>query len=282
MSDLSSLQADLTDLGRCPDEDIPLGGTALLLASRYHEGLDLGRYHQHLLKISADVRQRAYDLVQAGADDSAHTRIAALKHVISDQLGYRGNKDNYDDLQNADLICVIDQRKGLPIALSILALEASRAQKWDVEGLNFPGHFLLRIEHLGTRLIFDPFDNFKILEAPDLRALLKAINGAKAELSASYYMPAGNRDILIRLQNNIKLRQVEAEDYAGALETVELMRLLAPDENRLLFDAGVLYARTGKRQQAIVALEGYIIAAPNPDDRYDAQQLLQNLIDSPL
>lgn len=282
MTSSPTLLDDLTDLGHRADEDIPLGDTALLMASRYHEGLDLGRYRQHLLKISADVRQRAYDLAQAGADDSAHTRIAALKHVISDQLGYRGNKDNYDDLQNADLICVIDQRKGLPIALSILALEAGRAQKWNVEGLNFPGHFLLRLEYQGTRLIFDPFDSFRILEAPDLRALLKEVNGKNAELSAAYYTPAGNRDILIRLQNNIKLRQVEAEDYAGALETVEIMRLLAPQENRLLFDAGVLYARTAQRQKAIDALDAYIKAAPTPGDRQDARILLQNLIDSPV
>jgi regulator of sirC expression with transglutaminase-like and TPR domain len=129
-------------------------------------------------------------------------------------------------------------------------------------------------------LIFDPFNQFTILGAPDLRSLIKLIAGQEAELSSSFYQAASNRDILIRLQNNIKLRQIEAENYGAALETVEVMRLLAPGEIRLLLDAGVLYARTGRRQEAISALEEYIKNAPTPEDRNDARQLLQNLRDS--
>jgi regulator of sirC expression with transglutaminase-like and TPR domain len=178
------------------------------------------------------------------------------------------------------MVCVIDQRKGLPIALAILTLEAGRAQDWIIDGLNFPGHFLLRLEYQGTRLIFDPFNQFTVLSAPDLRNLIKLVAGEEAELSSSFYQAASNRDILIRLQNNIKLRQVEAEDYEAALETVEVMRLFAPDETRLLLDAGVLYARTGRKQDAIKVLEEYIKNAPTPEDRYDARQLLQNLHDS--
>lgn len=270
----------LTELGRQPDHDLPLSETALLLSSLAHPGLNMDRYAQHLRVLATDVAQRYRDLMQAGADDTAETRVAALKHIIADKHGYCGDKDHYDNLQNADLARVIDQRKGLPIALAILALEAGRAQEWHIDGLNFPGHFLLRLEHQGTRLIFDPFNQFTILGAPDLRSLIKLIAGQEAELSSSFYQAASNRDILIRLQNNIKLRQIEAENYGAALETVEVMRLIAPGEVRLLLDAGVLYARTGRGQDAIDALEDYIKNAPTPEDRYDARQLLQNLRDS--
>lgn len=270
----------LTELGRRDDDDIALADTALLLSALARPGLDTDRYRHHVQKLGLDVRQRFHDLLQAGADDSPQTRIAALKHVISDQYGYVGSMDQFDDLENADLARVIDQRRGLPIALSILALEAGRAQGWMLEGLNFPGHFLVRIEHEGARLIFDPFSQFRILEAPDLRALIKEVAGDNAELSAAYYQSASNRDILVRLQNNIKLRQVEAEDYAGALATVETMRLFAPREVRLLLDAGVLYAKTGQKLKAIGVLEDYIRQAPSHRDRQDAQLLLLNLRDS--
>lgn len=271
--------AQLTELGQQPDEAVKLGATALLLSSITHPGLDLTRYAEHFKLVAADVKQRHYDLLQAGANDDAETRIAALKHVIADQYGYDGDKDRFNNPQNADMVCVIDQRKGLPIALAILTIEAARAQGWDIDGLNFPGHFLLRLEYKGVRLIFDPFNQFTILTAPDLRALIKQIVGPEAELSANYYNAATNRDILIRLQNNIKLRQIEAEDYAGALETVEQMRRFAPGEIRLLLDAGVLFARTGKRDEAIAVVKEYIKNPPSAADRMDAELLLQNLLE---
>lgn len=275
-----SQQEKLTEFGQHSDDDIPLSETALILSSMAHPGLDLDRYRHHIRKLTDEVKQRHYDLIQAGATDTAQTRIAALKHVISDQFGYVGDKDNYNDIQNADLVRVIDQRRGLPISLSLLTLEVARGQGWQLDGLNFPGHFLLRIEHEGVRLIFDPFSQFGILAAHDLRMLIKQVAGENAELSANYYNAATNRDILIRLQNNIKLRQIEAEDYGAALETVESMRLFAPHEVRLLLDAGVLYAKTGQKTKAIEVLEVYVEDAPSPADRYDAQLLLQNLIES--
>lgn len=273
-------QIALQDLGHISDDQIPLAETALLLSASCDAGIDLGRYYTHLDKLAEEVGARFKALLEAGADDSAETRLAALKHIISDQYKYEGDKDNYDDLQNADLVRVIDRRKGLPIALAILSLHAAQAQGWDMEGINFPGHFLIRLSVGSHRIIADPYNAFSIMQAPDLRALVKKIAGLDAELSASYYESATSRDVLIRLQNNIKHRQIEHEDYEGALKTVEQMRLIAPSEHRLLFDSGVLHARTGHILKAIEILERYIIEAPSQKDRYDAQLFLSSLRDS--
>jgi regulator of sirC expression with transglutaminase-like and TPR domain len=112
-----------------------------------------------------------------------------------------------------------------------------------------------------------------------MRALIKQVQGPNAELSASYYETASNRDILIRLQNNIKLRQIEMEDYTGALRTVETMRLIDPGEFRLLLDAGVLYAKVGRPQAAVPMLNNYIDHLPiGHRNRQDAQQLLAEIL----
>ncbi len=271
--------AVLKDSGGKKDSDIDLFAVALAFSASAHQGMHLDRYLHHAAKLVADVGARHKELLAAGAVDDAGTRLAALKHIIADRETYRGDEESYDDLQNADLIGVIDRRKGMPIALSVLYIHAGRANGWDVEGLNFPGHFLCRIEHQGVRLIFDAFSSCAIMGAADLRTLLKKIRGTNAELTPEFYQPCTNRDTLIRLQNNIKLRLIEAEDYALALKSVDMMRMIAPEEYRLLFDAGVLYAKTGQAAKAADVLEKYIVLAPTARDRQDAEAILRQMRD---
>ncbi|MCM2343135.1 MAG: transglutaminase-like domain-containing protein [Alphaproteobacteria bacterium] len=267
----------LREIGSGTDAEIDLGKTALLLSELAHPGIVSERYLAHIRKLGEDVGHRYHSLLTAGAEDSADTRLAALKHTLADQYGYHGDEVQYDDIRNADLIDVIERRMGMPITLSILYILAAQAQGWDVAGLNVPGHFVVRLEKDGQRLIFDPFHCCAVLNAPDLRQLIKKTMGEHAELSASYFEPVGPRQILIRLQNNIKIRLIEGEDYERALQVVESMRALDPHEYRLLLDAGVLCARTGRAQAAMVALEDYIKQAPDQRDRQEAAILLQHI-----
>lgn len=269
----------LTESGTKDDGDINLFSVVMAFAASAHEGIDVDRYFRHMARVAQDAGARYIELLNAGAGDDARTRLAALKHILADRESYTGDSQNYDDLQNADMIRVIDRRKGLPVALCLLYIHAGRLNGWTLDGLNFPGHFLARIEHNGERLVFDPFNGCAVMEAPDLRGLIKRIRGPSAELSAGFYTPCTNRDMLIRLQNNVKLRLIEAEDYDGALASVEMMRLLAPDEYRLLLDGGVLCAKTGRRDMAVELLERYIALAPDPHDRRDAELVLRGLRD---
>lgn len=268
----------LTRVGQMDDREIPMAVAAIVLASLDMPGIFVGRYFLYLEDLVTRVRQRHADLLSAGADNDVHTQIAALKHILADEDGFTGDTERYDDLDNANLIRVIDRRKGMPISLSILYLHAGLGAGFDMEGLNFPGHFLVRIKFESQMVIIDPFERCAVLGAPEMRALIKQVQGAGAELSAAYYQPVSARDMLIRLQNNIKLRQVEMEDYASALRTVERMRLLDPREFRLLLDAGVLYAKVGQPKAAINMLNDYIDQLPVGDrNRHDAILLLTEL-----
>ncbi len=265
--------------GSKADSDINLFHCALAFCAGDHEGISTDRYLNHINKLVVDVGDRYIALLNAGAQDDAGTRLAALKHILHDREGYTGDSETYDDLQNADIIRVIDRRKGMPIALAVLYIHIARANGWDVDGLNFPGHFLCRIQKNSTRLIFDVFDGCKTMEAPDLRALLKKFRGDGAELSADFYQPCSNRDMLFRLQNNIKLRLIELEEYQSALEVVEKMRLLDADEYRLFLDAGILYLKTGRKKEARDILEKYEASAAQAADKYDARRLIDEIGD---
>ncbi len=273
-ADLSS--DDLAALGALPDGDIDLAEVAL----KMDDAGGTGRAEScraHLKQLCEETAQRYTARVGAGAGDTLATRLEALRYVLAEMHGYAGDAETYDDIRNACLADVIERRKGMPITLAVIYIHVARAQGWEAHGLNLPGHFVARLDQGGERLIFDPFNGAVVLQAADLRRLVKQTNGPQAELSADYYVPAANRTILVRLQNNIKIRKIEQGDYEGALRAVQKMRAIAPGEFRLLFDAGVLNARVGKYAQAVEDLSAYISEAPAGRDKQDAAVLLQQI-----
>lgn len=267
----------LDAVGTTDDSEIDLFEAALALSAQSHPNISYDKYRNHRRKLVEDVESLHVEYLNLGNPDDVHAKIHALAAGFTRANGYIGDDFRYNDLQNADLMRVIDRRLGLPIALAILCVTIGRDLGWPITGINFPAHFVIRLEQGGVREIVDPFQGCIVLKAPDLREILKKTMGPQAELSAAYYEPATNRDTLVRLQNNIKLRQIEAEDYEGALATVDLIRRIAPDEFRLDLDAGVLLARLERPLAAIESLERYIAHVTNARDKHDAVALLQQL-----
>ncbi len=256
----------LRQFGGVADEAIDLAAAALALAARARPGVDTAPYRAHLRALAGDV---AGEAGRHKADLPLDERLAALNGVLFDRHGYQGDSATYDDLQNANLMSVIDRRRGLPVALGILYMHAARAQGWEIEGLNFPGHFLLRLRLQDRAAIVDPFHAGRVCDTADLRALIKAIEGGTAELSPAHCEPAGNRQILLRLQNNLKLRLVRDDRIDQAVAILEGMLLLAPEEPRLWHEAGVLHGRLGNLRAAIAALEN-LVALNRGSDRHGA------------
>ena len=263
--------ARLRDLCAGDGERLDLLEAALALAVLHREEpVDLAPLRQHV-KAMADA-----------VTDLVHRRGAAperLADVIARSYAYRGDSETYDDLQNADLARVIERRKGLPVALSILYLHIARAQGWDAEGLAFPAHFLIRVAIDGARHVVDPFHEGAVRDAADLRELLQKVLGADAELSPVHFDPVPDRDVLLRLENNVRLRLVRKEDWPAAARSLERMLAIAPDRPELLFEMGQLDARLDKRRAAIASFERFLAIsdASQPGLREKARALLREL-----
>ena len=135
----------------------------------------------------------------------------------------------------------------------------------------------MRLEAAGTRTIFDPFNGGKTIEISDMRALLKATRGSDAELSPEHYAPASNRDILIRLQNNKKIRLLKAEQVADALAVVEDMLVFAPASAALWHEAGVLHSHVGNLGAALQSFEQCRELSVSPQDQHRVAQLISEL-----
>lgn len=267
----------LRHVGRIQDRDIDLAEAALAFSLVFLPGLNVDRYRQHLKKLCGHVEEEFKSRLRQGDEDSLSLRAAILRKILHEAHGYRGDDKTYDDIQNANIIRVIERRKGLPVAIGILYLIVARHMGWDCAGLSFPGHFLLRMEKDGERVILDPFKEGREMNAADLRQLLKSVAGKEAELSHRFYDPVLARDVLVRLANNLKKRWIESEDYGQAIIVAEAMEAFAPDEYRIYHDKGVLYAKLGQRGQAVDALETYIRKTRDPKEKRQAEALLSEI-----
>ena len=261
-----------------PDvEHVNLAEAALVLAAYQHPSSDLDPYRDHLHDISHEVRQSdPADEVAGGT--GAEARAETLSRVLHGLFQYTGDEETYDDLDNANLMRVIDRRLGLPVSLGIIYIHAARAAGWHAEGLAFPGHFLVRVHGAeGDAVIMDPFHQGRRMEARDLRDLLKAVAGQEYELDVEHYSPVSDRDILVRLVNNIKARRLEAGQVDVALKTIDHLRIIDPDNVQYLREAGLMNLRLGHIHAAIDNLDAYLGKAPQADDHARISLVLEDL-----
>lgn len=265
-------EAYLREVGGDDAARLDLAEAALALSALERPSRSIDHYRGHLAGLAKSVATHPL-----AASVAARDRVESLNAIILGANGYAGDRLTYDDLQNADLMRVIDRRKGLPIALCLLYLHVGRAQGWDLAGVGFPGHFLVRLDHAGERLVIDPFNEGRICEAADLRELLKAMAGRKAKLQPEHYAETSDREILVRLQNNIKLRRLQTGQPEKAAGVVETMLMFAPQVNALWREAGLLHAHTGNLHASISALETYLERETRIGPRHDAAALLQRL-----
>jgi len=261
----------LRELGASGEPILPIAEAALAFASFERPRVGPKRYREHLQLLARDVGGHP------GAAGDVTERARALNEIILLKYGYSGDALTYDDLQNANLMRVVDRRKGLPVALGILYMHAGRAQGWEIVGLAFPGHFLVRLSDGLERLILDPFHGGRICTAAELRELLKATAGLDSELQTEHYNPVSDRDVLLRLQNNLKARLIQAEHYERAVMVAETMLMLAPDLAELWREAGLLHTRLGNMRSAAAALEQAVQRSPDSTARHQAAALLQQL-----
>ena len=255
----SELERRLKELAGLPDAQIKVATAALWMALLHRPGRTLEPYERHLELLSANLAAAARDL---DAQTSLDGRVEALRGVLGDRHGYRGDHEDYDDPLNANLMTVMERRRGLPVALGILTLHLARMQGWAISGLAFPGHFLLRLDLGAERAVLDPFNGWRRHDSQSLRELLKAVAGSDAELSPAHYAPVENRAVLLRLQNNIKLRALQAGRFDEALSCLEIMVMLAPGDGDLWRELGLVQAELGNLRASIFALEQFLEIAP--------------------
>ena len=220
---LSRVNDSIRHLGLVDDEAIELDAAALELAALDHPDADRADHHATL----SAIRER---LAAAGDNAGASAeRAGVLARVIGNEFGFEGDRQTYDDPANADMIRVLDRRRGLPVSLAILYVAAARRLGWTADALNTPGHVLVRIGDGNDAVLIDPFNGGRSVEPRQLAALLSDAPGADGIAVSRHLAPMANRAVLVRLLLNEATRAEAGGDHPRALALYERMTIVAPD-----------------------------------------------------
>jgi len=267
------------------DGEIELARACLQIAEDAYPGLDVDGYVGEITRFAGRLRAR----VARGT--AAEDRILALNEFLFDDLGFSGNADNYYDPRNSYLNEVIDRRRGIPITLSVLYMEIGRRIELPLEGVSFPGHFMVRLPMRGGTLVLDPFSGGKPQSEGDLRERLQRVIprvagtddtmdpvAQAADLPLDQFLePASNRQILARLLRNLKGVYREKDDPNRLLQVLNRMVIVAPDAASELRDRGYLYQRLECWRPALKDLGDYLERAPNAVDAVEVRARLMEL-----
>src|SRR3989454_149415 len=177
-----------------PDDAIDLGHAALLIAREEYPGLDVGRYLLRLDEMAEEIRRR----MKRG--EGAASQIAHLNRLLFQEMGFRGNREEYYDPRNSFLNDVLDRRMGIPITLSTVYLEVGRRIGCRLAGVAFPGHFLVRYAGRETMpdVLIDPFNRGRILTEQECQALLLEMYGGRGAVPPPRPKRGRNRGVLPR------------------------------------------------------------------------------------
>jgi regulator of sirC expression with transglutaminase-like and TPR domain len=269
-------RAALSANGLLPDAELDLAAAALQFARIDAPDADWRAAADALSGLAREAVAAAASDREADAGD-AEGRRRVLAELLHGRLGYAGDSETYDDPANANLISVVERRRGLPVALGIVWLHAAEAAGWAAHGLDFPGHFLVAVEGERGQAVVDVFAGGVGLQAPELRGLLKRFEGERAELRPGVLRRMDKREVLLRLQNNLKLRRLRARDMEGALRCAEDMLRLAPDHVGLWREAGLMNQRLDRISAALACLDRAIELEPTGETASRLRAVVEEL-----
>jgi len=252
-------------------ERVDLAGAALLIAKEEYPQLSIERHLGRLDQLAEEVRDRI------GNEGAPLIVFQELLHTLYQRNGFRGNREAYYDPRNSLLSDVLDQRKGIPLTLGIIVLEVGWRLGLPLEGVNFPGHFLVRFPGTTIRLLVDPFDTGRIWFEDQAQELLDRVYGGMVRVRPRFLKPAGKREMLVRLLANLKGIYLNVQDNDRALAAIERILVIHPTAAGQIRDRGTLLARMGRADEALAQLEWYLDYAPEASDARQIQSLVEEL-----
>ena len=262
-----------------------LAPAALLIARIEYPRLDVGAYLAKLDAMGELARQAVQRRVARTADNSRLACIKAVNEYLFEEMHFVGNREKYEDPRNSCLNEVLDRRTGIPITLCVVYMEVARRAGLHIDGVNFPGHFLVRCPEVGSRgssgLIIDPFHGGALLSEHDCRLLLQRQVGSEVAFSKSLLAPTTRLQILVRMLINLKRIYVHMRSFPQARDVTELLLAMTPSALSELRDRGLLAYHLNDVPGALRDLQTYLklssLAEPDKESREEQEQIWEHV-----
>ncbi|KLJ00628.1 hypothetical protein WQ56_08690 [Luteimonas sp. FCS-9] len=250
-------------VGRLEPAALPLFEAALLVARDEYPELDAGAFDARMQAHAAHLR------VEVDAIESGPLKMQAINRHLFEEVGYTGDQDTYYDPRNSYLNEVIGRRRGNPISLAIVQREVARRLGVPLEGISFPGHFLVRLPVGDGMLVMDPFNGGRPLDLDELRMRATAHVGGTPpddDALATMLRPATPRATVMRMLRNLHAVYRDAGDWARAARSADRLLTLHPGASDALRDRGLAYLALGHVAGARDDLSRYLQAVPEAED----------------
>jgi regulator of sirC expression with transglutaminase-like and TPR domain len=252
-------------------DPLPLDEAALAIAQEEYPRLDPDEYLVRLDALAVRVRCKF-----PGRGRSAAT-LQALRLVLSEEEGLRGNEAAYSDPRNSFLNEVLDRRLGIPITLSLVYMEVARRLGLPLAGVGFPGHVLVKyVSPSGAEVFVDAFNGGEMLSADECVARYRARTGGR-DLDRRHLAAVGPRQIVARMLQNLKRSYLERRDDVRAYWVLDRILLIAPGQLEALRDRGLVAARLGAGAAAERDLASYLSRATTAADVAEVRRVLAAL-----
>lgn len=254
-----------------PADEVDLARAALLVAREEYPQLPVDRYLATLDLLAMEVQDRLNN------ETAPLLVLQSLSAYLFRERKYRGNSDAYYDPRNSLLNDVLDRGLGIPLTLGILMLEVGWRLGLPLEGVNFPGHFLVRFKGEGLSMLADPFDGGRLYFEDDAQVLLDRIYGGMVRVQPRFLKASSRRDMLVRLLTNLKGIYTRVNDHGRALAAIERILALRPTSKEEIRDRGVVLAKLGRNEEALEHLETYLTFHPDATDAVRVGALVAEL-----
>jgi len=248
-----------------------LARAALLIAKEEYPQLSVDLYLARLDQVSEEVKDRL------GNETAPLVVLSELLRTLYERRSFDGNRKAYYDPRNSFLNDVLDRGVGIPLTLAIVLLEIAWRLDIPLEGVNFPGHFLVRYRGDSISLLIDPFNGGAVRFEQDAQELLDQLYGGTVVLQPHFLRAATKRDMLVRMLTNLKGLYLRVGDHARALAAVERLLMITPTAPAESRSRGVLLARMGRHEEAAKQLEAYLRVAPGADDVRAVEGMVRDL-----
>ena len=196
--------------------------------------------------------------------DPVEEQVQVLSSYVFDRLGFHGNEEDYYDPKNSYLNEVRVRRTGVPITLAVLLMSLGKRAGIQVEGIGFPGHFLVRVGGAEGTLI-DPFFGGKLLTEAALHRLASRFLGSPDQLRPEHLNPVSPRSMCVRMLVNLKHAHERRRDHARALVVCDRLVDLTGSAS-FIRDRGLHALALGAAASALFDLREYLRLAPKAND----------------